>query len=519
MKFLSQKLRSSADFYSQIALILVIVLLINIIFTFLPFRFDITEARIYSISTVTKETLKELDDIVTLKAYFTENLPGYFISVRQQVRDMLAEYKNYGTGNIRVTFVDPSKDPELEQEARSLGIPPMQFNIVEKDKLEVAQGYLGIAVLYANQSEILPVVQNTSTLEYDLTSAIKKIISGKTFKVGILQKDDVLVNSSQLQLLQQILNRQYVVELVDLADNNLINDGITTLIILQPKAQLSDRELYIIDQFVMSGKGVLFAIDGVNVEQGLIPSKNESNIFDLLSSYEITINKDLVFDPVSRAQASFSSPNGFMQFFTPYSFWPQIPTSGFNQENVLVNKLESLVLPWVSTITGGEQLVSTSFNAHLVTDNFDLNPQSRPAIGDDAAVRQVAVLINQKIASHFNKAIPKPDEESVQEQIIGIENPRVIVIADGDLVTDAFIQRYESNIIFLQNIIDGLTLDQSLAQIRSKTITERPIKSLDDTARSLVKYLNIIGVPIIVVLFAVVRFVWRRKSQRVGTDL
>jgi ABC-type uncharacterized transport system involved in gliding motility auxiliary subunit len=77
------------------------------------------------------------------------------------------------------------------------------------------------------------------------------------------------------------------------------------------------------------------------------------------------------------------------------------------------------------------------------------------------------------------------------------------------------LQRFDSDVVFLQNLVDGLTLDESLSTIRAKTVSERQIRELDATGRSLVKYGNIIAVPFILVIFAVLRFMWRRKGQRV----
>jgi ABC-type uncharacterized transport system involved in gliding motility auxiliary subunit len=278
-----------------------------------------------------------------------------------------------------------------------------------------------------------------------------------------------------------------------------------------------------IDQFIMSGNSVLIAVDGVNVEEGLIAKPNESNIFDLLKSYGITINKNLVYDPKYNAQASFSQ--GFIQFFVPYGFWPKILPQGFNKESILVNKLESLVLPWVSSITikdadGLTFLARTSAASQLVADNFDLNPQGSPQASGQGNYTVVA-SVKGKLNSYFNKPVAqdKPEEAPNENIKKETDNARVIVISDADLITSGFIRRYNDNLVFLQNLIDGLTLDESLAAIRSKSVTERPIAQLDDTARSLVKYGNIVGVPFLVVIFAVARFVWRRKSQRMGSEL
>lgn len=518
MKLFSSKLKSSADFYTQIALILVIVLLVNIIFTIAPWRFDLSEARIYSVSSVTKDTLKNLDDVITIKAYFTEDLPGYLISVRQQVKDILAEYKNYGHGRVRITFVNPNASPELEQEANSLGIPPLQFNVVNKDKYEVAQGYLGIAVVYGDKIQTIPVVQEVTNLEYDLTAAIKKVVSGEDQIVGILERQDSLMPKESISLLEQVLTKQYKTRFIDLSTGDLIADDINTLIIPGPSGQFTERELYVVDQFIMSGGAVFVAMDGVSVGDGLVTAVNESNFAGLLKKYGITINQDMIFDGQYNGQASFSQ--GFVQFFTPYGFWPQILPEGFKPESLLVNKLEALYLPWLSSMSaqsasGTEVLAVTSPYSKAVTGQFDLSPQTVPqASGSGKGNYPAVVSIKGKLSSYFSGPVVKADDTATPNFIKSIDQAKLIVVSDSDLLSDSFMRRFSENMIFIQNVVDGLTLDESLAAIRSKDISSRPISELDDTARVLVKYGNIVGIPVIIIIYALIHFLVRRRSQR-----
>ena len=60
------------------------------------------------------------------------------------------------------------------------------MNVIEKDKAELANVYMGIAILYEDKKEVLPVVQTTNNLEYDLTSAILKVTSKEVKTVGFL---------------------------------------------------------------------------------------------------------------------------------------------------------------------------------------------------------------------------------------------------------------------------------------------------------------------------------------------
>lgn len=527
MKFFTSKLRSQADFYTQIGLMLVVVVFANIIFAFLPLRFDVTEARIFSVSDVTKETLKNLDDIITIKAYFSKDVPGQVALVQEQIKDILGEYKHYGGLKIQIRIVDPGTDEKIAQEAQMQGIPPIRFNVLRKGKAELTDGYMGLAILYGDKVETLPVIlqQHLSTLEFDLTAAIKKVTAGKDLLVGIANKESAFISKDRLEFLEQLLSRNYRVAPVDFSDGNLIDLSITTLIIPGPTGQLSDRELYVLDQFVMSGRGALFFVDGVLVDQNLGATPNESNIFKLLEHYGVTVNKDLVYDPVSHGQATFSQGQS-LQFSTPYPFWPQIPKEGFSEESVLVNQLESIVLPWASTITvkgdGYDVLARTSAGAQIKESNFDLAPSGLffPPVKDSTTGQalSLAVRVSAPLTSMFDKAVLAESEEKAkqsEESIKKVDNARVIVVSDANIIENGFMGRYEdSNAVFVQNLVDGLTLDESLASIRAKSVTDRPIAELDPTARSLVMYGNIFGVPLLVAIFALMRFAWRRKGQR-----
>ncbi len=522
MKFFTSKLKSSADFYFQIALILAVVILVEFIFTLVPFRLDVSEARVYSLSPVTRDTLKQLDDIVTIKGYFTKDVPGYLITVRDQVQNMLKEYRAYGGGNIRIAFVNPNESPEKANEAQMLGIPPLQFNVLRKDKLEVGEGYMGVAILYGAKSEVVPVVQDIATLEFDLTAAIKKAISGKELTIGIAEFPDHTSEQGELRILKEVLGKQYAVEFIDVSKGDLIPEQITTLIVPGARGSWSKRQLYVLDQFAMSGRGALFLIDGIRVDGNLRGSPNTTNVLDILKSYGVTINNDFIYDSVYQARASFSSGQEFFSFVTPYGFWVNVPPASLNKDNPLVNKLESVMFPWVSSMSlkdgnGVDVLVRTSDKSKIVVDPSDLSPRIEPAVSGNGSY-PVAVSLNTPLASYFSEPVPR-DEKSVDgkepEFVKKIDQARVMVVSDGDMITDAFMNQFRSDVIFIQNLADGLTLDATLATIRSKSVTERPIRLLDDTARVLVKYGNIVGVPLLVVIFALARFAWRKKMQQI----
>jgi len=232
----------------KVGLVLGIIIVAMLIINQFSFRVDLTQGRQYSLSKTSKTLMKNLDDIVNVKVYFSKELPNYLLSTRLEVSDLLKEYQNYAGNKLKIAYLDPALDPEAEKEVQSLQIPKLQFNVMENDKYQVTNGYLGMAVMYGDKTEIIPVVENIQNFEYDLTLAIKKVIAKSqprlAFAVGHGER-----GSGNLEILKKILETQYILEDIDLTNGSFIPEGIKTLIVDGPTQSFDERSLYIIDQF------------------------------------------------------------------------------------------------------------------------------------------------------------------------------------------------------------------------------------------------------------------------------
>ena len=232
MSFLN-KLKYNRNSYLITILILAIVIMVNYIAANHFVKIDLTKNKIYEVSEASKTIIKSLDDIVIIKVFFSETLPPNLFVVRQYVEDVLGEFSSYSKGNLSVKFLNPA-DPTIQQEALGLGIPQVQMNVVEKDKLEVKNGFLGIAITYGNQTEVLPVIKNVLNVEYNLISAIKKVTASKTMTVAFssghgepkLTADLNAFQSPQdsFSLFKQSLSQNYTVSTIDLLKTNALKD-------------------------------------------------------------------------------------------------------------------------------------------------------------------------------------------------------------------------------------------------------------------------------------------------------
>jgi ABC-type uncharacterized transport system involved in gliding motility auxiliary subunit len=228
-----------------VLIILGFVAVANYLATKKFFRVDMTEEKQYSIADPTKRMLGGLDDIINIKVYFSRDLPANAKPIEASVRDLLAEFKAYSKGNLRVSWEDPSADEDTKRRVRGLGIPEVQLQSFERDKAQAVNVFMGIAVLYADKSEVLPLVQNLNNLEYDLAQAIMKVNRSETPKIGVLKTDTMPYLPPNIQQRMQVtdkteekykpifdnLKQNYDVVTVDISEGKSIDSDIKTLII------------------------------------------------------------------------------------------------------------------------------------------------------------------------------------------------------------------------------------------------------------------------------------------------
>jgi hypothetical protein len=174
-------------------------------------------------------------------------------------------------------------------------------------------------------------------------------------------------------------------------------------------------------------------------------------------------------------------------------------------------------------------LVRTTENAWTQDGDWVLNPR---AIPQPDAAEQTSFVLATMLSGHFESLYSKDeipnkivtDEEGVEseepvsseerEKFVGsTEEGRVIVVSDSEFALDINLNRFESNTIFFQNLVDALTTDEALINIRSKTVTDRPLQELNETQKNWMKWGNIVGVSILFTLYGLMRFNKRRKNK------
>jgi ABC-type uncharacterized transport system involved in gliding motility auxiliary subunit len=169
--------------YFKFIIYIAVVVLVNVAGITLFLRADLTANRIYSISDASKRVVATLSEPLTIKVFFSKDLPPPYNNTERYLHDLLEEYAIYGNRFFNYRFYNVSaEEGELTDNARenqnianNYGIQPIQIQVVDKDEVKFQKAYMGLALIHGDLIEGLPAITSIDGLEYRLTTAIQKM--------------------------------------------------------------------------------------------------------------------------------------------------------------------------------------------------------------------------------------------------------------------------------------------------------------------------------------------------------
>lgn len=182
-KFLAWLKNPKSDF----VLFIIVLVLLNLVGQRAFFRVDLTSARSYSLSDASVQVMKSLDQPLTAKVFFSDNLPSPYNTVDQYLKDLLVEYKGNSGRKFTYEFFDMNK-PENEKVAEEYGISKYQVQEVSNNEVGIRAVYMGLVLIYSDRIEIIDPVQTSDGLEYKLTTAISNMIATTNTLAGLSDK-------------------------------------------------------------------------------------------------------------------------------------------------------------------------------------------------------------------------------------------------------------------------------------------------------------------------------------------
>jgi gliding-associated putative ABC transporter substrate-binding component GldG len=521
-----------------------ILVVLNVLGTSVFFRLDLTGRRIYSLSQASREVVRGLEDRLTIKAYFSDDLPALYAANARYLRDKLADYRAWSRGMIHYEFTDPAGDEAVQQEAAQFGIQPVAVQVVERDKMEVKQIYMALAFIYEGRSETIPLVQEIDGLEYDITTTIRRVSMAELPVVAFLSGHGMATPEEGLSRWQEQLRQHYQVRTISLDGYQTVPPDVATLVLAGPTSGLTAWERYAVDQFIMNGGKTAWLLDAVDADlqqaQEGMASELDLGMDAWLAHYGIRVRPALVMDGeatmirVSQRQGLFN-----LQTMVPYPFFPRI--SRYDADNPLVKDLPPVSFFYVSPVET-ELAVPDSVKAS-VSDTINVWPFETPELtvqpiaftsegsslqegfffiqpnammgraGFQGGPYPVGAVVSGHFRSAFSSAPSTPDTVVTAPQVTGPVENRLVVFGDATFVRDEYVGATEGNMQLMLNLVDWLGQDEALIGIRSKEIDYRPLAEVGDAARRVLKWVNILVPPILAVLAGLLWWRYRRRRS------
>lgn len=263
--------------------VLVLVVTVVIHFVFRGARIDLTEDSLYTLSQGTRNLMKDLQEPVTLKLFYsrkaTEGIPQ-LRNYANRVEELLREYSQASKGKVTLEVIDPEPFSEQEDAAASYGLQAVPLSIDNKE------AYLGLVALSQEavtldkekaggdpieeeerREEVISFFHpdKEQFLEYDISNLIYSVSQKTRPMVAVLSGvpvngGDYMANRNgetwlSITQLEQLYNVQYLDDAV-----TEIPSDIALLVLILPD-DISEDTLYAIDQYVLKGGHALVFLD------------------------------------------------------------------------------------------------------------------------------------------------------------------------------------------------------------------------------------------------------------------
>jgi ABC-type uncharacterized transport system involved in gliding motility auxiliary subunit/ABC-type transport system involved in multi-copper enzyme maturation permease subunit len=480
-----------------VGVLVVTLVVVNLLGSYIRGRIDLTPGNAYTLSPATEELVAELDDLVTIKLFASKELPTEAALLKRDIDDLLHDLRGAGEGKLRVVERDPAENDAARRDAQALGIQPVQFNVIGQAELQVKEGYLGIAVQHADAHEAIPFVSQSDDLEYRLASAIRGLTRTKKPVVG-------LVNASRqpeggFQELQQQLEDAYEVRSLSLSDSGQVASDVTLLILSGNPDSLSATQLKRLNAFFDRGGSALVLASGMEISPQMPMAMPKPVAWNkALGRFGISIRDDMVYDLLGNEIVPVPTQIG--RVLRQYPFFVRAASTG---QSVINQEVRDVVITWgssIDTTAGANRTITplfvTSRAGGTSTGETMIDP-SRDFPQTDLQHRLLAVQVTAR----------KSGADSASAG-------RVVAIGDADFADDRSARGAPENLALVLNAVDWLAQDEALISIRAKDRRPPPLVFPSNAARQSAKYANVIGIPLLVVLFGMIRLVGRRRKTR-----
>ncbi len=456
----SNRLRLGTNALIYSVVVLAILVFVQLIAYRHDKRFDLTEAKIHSLSPQSVKVLKNIKNDVTIKAFMREG------PEKEKVAELLDLYA-YHSKKIHPEIVDPDRHPG------------------EAKKYDV-RNYGTLVFLCGDRKEKI-----LQADEEAVTNALIKVTQKKKKKIYFLtghgEKDlKVSGKTGYSQVKKSLEEKNYEVKTLLLTRNEGVPKDANVLVIADPQVELLQHELDALKEYLKRGGHLLVMINPYT-SVGLV---------NFLKDYGFIVGNDIIVDKLSRILGG----GYLMPVVTTYGSHPI--TRNFNMmtfyptaRSVQIMKGKNAEMNWNLTV-----LAKTAEASWAETDRKMLEAgKARFDKGKDLKGPVPLAAVCEVTPQGMVKLTGKLREK---------RRPRIVVVGDPDFVENGYFSLYGNGIFFL-NMVNWLAEKDVLIAIPPKNKESQPL-TLTRKQGLISFWVNVVAIPLAIIIIGIVVLVRRR---------
>ena len=527
------------------ALLLGILVLVGLALT-VRFRIDLTEEKRYSLHPSTLQLLEGIDRPLHVDILLTgEQLPGGMRRLQKSIEETVRTFNAYSAENITVSYFDPLEVTDSLKEAfiytlADYGIRPTNLFVNKATGQQEQLIFPGILVsddTYETGALILKGERGMSAeqtlnasienLEFEIAQAIQKLLYPQKTALAMIIGHGELAEDDGFGMVEA-LNGRYELFKVPMEQAKKVEDlsSFAAVFILGPDSTFSDRELFLLDQYVMGGGNLVVAAEGASLDlsqlagDGALALPQENSLDRLLFRYGIRVNKDLIQDLNFGVIPVMGGNFGNQEQLVPLP-WPYYFQAGRMFSHPITKGLDQVNFRYSSSLdtvkADGVKKTPLLFSSdrsrilplpHLVS----LTAFQEPPLESEFALQNLplAYLLEGEFTSLFkNRFVP---EEFAGITVKSSGKGKVLVLGDASvfqsqinlsnqeplpLGEDPMAQTTYANKQFLENILQYLTDPEGIIATRTKVLQIRPLNKVKVAEEKQMWQLINLGIPVL----------------------
>ncbi len=581
--------------WTVLGLLAAVLVLLNFIGSMLYFKLDMTKDQRYSLAQSTVNYLsdkKNFENRISIQIYLDGNMPSELKNFQNALKDKLKDFKRIAGTRVEFLFTDPNVGTEDEINAlrsqlydRGKGILPLEILYLKDGTQSQMLLFPGALLSYSVNGitkegvvQLLPgtqpgrpyaleqmteIIENAlNNLEYNLLSAMRRLTQTSKPTIAFLQGHGEL-NPAETMRARALISPYYQIKDVALNDSIAALQDVDGLIVADPQTPFSQKDLYLIDQFVMRGGKLLCFMNTLALNEdtlnatGMIHTSRKNLLLDrLLFDYGIKIKENYVLDANCAPKIVPFAETAFLPWFYHMLATPSLHPMTRNVDPISLKYANEIEFVQVAKAQLTPILTSSSnaipsglqplVNLALPL-NYGKNPKLVENPEDEINKLCVAGLSEGFYQSHFKNRIVAEfanskdanylEESQKETKILVVGNgsfirnsydsildPKKInsylyrPIAINELKVDAELAQRRIPIVFgnqelFQNMVDYMMGDNSVLDIRSRQIDIKEIdKEKIKSASLFYKSINMLT-PLLVILALAFVMNWIRLRR------